>query len=43
MPDLFGVPYTLWVGILICIALVVLTIIGALVHPSNKSDEQEAL
>lgn len=39
-PYLFGMPRTLWAGILITIAFVVLTAIGANVHPGkpNKRD-----
>ena len=38
-PELFGMPYTLWVSILITILLVLLTFIGTLVHPGRNSDE----
>lgn len=38
-PELFGMPYTLWVTILITILLVLLTFIGTLVHPGRNSDE----
>ena len=39
-PKLFGIPYTLWAGILIAIGLVVLTFIAVRVHP-GKSKEKE--
>jgi len=31
-PDLFGMPYTLWVGMLVYILLVILIILGVSVH-----------
>ena len=34
-PQLFGFPYTFWIGILLAIALVTLTYIGARVHPKE--------
>ncbi|MGI9270348.1 MAG: hypothetical protein ACR2QT_01135 [Woeseiaceae bacterium] len=37
-PELFGVPRTLWLGILIAFALVGMTYIGGLVHPANDTD-----
>lgn len=37
-PELFGMPYTLWVSILITIGYVVLTFIGTKVHPGNDQD-----
>lgn len=40
-PDLAGVPYVLWVGILIYIAILLLTIVGARVHPSNENRDRE--
>jgi len=40
-PFLFGMPYTIWTGILISIGLVIITFIGALVHPgSDKKDKK---
>lgn len=35
-PSLFGMPYTLWLGILISIVLWVITYIGYLNHPGRK-------
>ena len=37
-PRLFGLPYTLWVSILITIILVVLTFIGGYVLPDEEED-----
>ena len=41
-PELFGVPRTLWLGILIAFALVGITLIGGVVHPANDSDPDPA-
>lgn len=38
MPELFGIPRTLWLGILIAFALVAVTFIGGLVHPTNDTE-----
>ena len=38
-PLLGGVPRTLWAGILIAIAFVVLTFIGSRVHPAMHTEE----
>lgn len=35
-PKLAGMPYTLWMGILITVLLVLLTFIGTLVHPGSR-------
>jgi hypothetical protein len=40
-PELSGVPYTLWVSILLTILLVLLTYIGTRVHPGRNSDEPQ--
>lgn len=37
-PVLFGIPYTLWMGILITIGLVVLTFVATHVYPPNESE-----
>lgn len=37
-PELMGMPYTLWVGILEAIVLVSLTYLGTKVHPGRKND-----
>jgi len=34
-PQLLGFPYSLWMGILVAVALVALTAIGARVHPKE--------
>jgi len=34
-PFLLGMPYTLWMGILVSLILLGLTIIGSLVHPGR--------
>jgi hypothetical protein len=39
-PVLFGLPYTLWMGILLTIALVVITLIGG---NAITNDEEEQL
>lgn len=38
-PFLFGLPYTLWTGILLTIALVVITYIGGSVVPDEEEDK----
>ena len=38
-PMLLGIPYTLWTGFLITVALVILTLIGTKVHPGMKDEE----
>lgn len=40
-PELLGVPRTLWLGILIAFALVLLTAIGGVVHPANDVEGDE--
>lgn len=39
-PMAFGLPFSLWLGFLITLALVVLTFIGAKVHPGNDKEEE---
>jgi hypothetical protein len=34
-PMLFGIPYTLWVGMIIAVSLVFLTYLATKVHPGN--------
>jgi len=41
-PGFIGMPYTLWMGILVCVCLVLMTFIGSKVHPGNDN-ENEAL
>jgi hypothetical protein len=37
-PELLGMPYTLWAGILIMIAYILNTLIAIFVHPGNDKD-----
>ncbi|THH41710.1 hypothetical protein [Neolewinella litorea] len=37
-PTLFGMPYTLWAGILLCVVMVGLTYVATLVHPGRDED-----
>ena len=41
-PELFGIPRTLWLEILIAFALLAMTVIGGMVHPANNSDRNQA-
>ncbi len=41
-PTLLGIPYTLWTGFLITVALVVLTFIGTRVHPGINDGEDRS-
>ena len=41
-PMLLGIPYSLWTSILATIALVILTYIGAKVHPGSDKEESES-
>ena len=38
-----GLPYTLWAGMLVALGMIILTIIGAWVHPdrADAPDEEE--
>jgi hypothetical protein len=38
-PELFGMPYTLWISILVTIGYVILTLIGTQVHPGKDTDK----
>jgi len=38
-PKLWGIPYTLWVGLLITFILLFFIIIGSLVHPGLKDQK----
>ncbi len=40
-PKFLGVPYTLWVSMLLSVLLVILTILGTLVHPGKNKSEEE--
>ena len=37
-PWFLGMPYTLWSGILVSIALLILVFVGALVHPGKDEE-----
>ncbi|MFP4096978.1 MAG: hypothetical protein ACLFUB_21015 [Cyclobacteriaceae bacterium] len=37
-PELFGMPYTLWLSIAVTIGYVILTFIGTKVHPGKDTD-----
>ncbi len=40
-PELFGLPYTLWVGMLLSLCFTLLIFIGIYVHPkANKKEEK---
>ncbi len=39
---IFGLPYSLWTSFLVTVALVVLTYIGAKVHPGSDEGEEES-
>lgn len=38
-PEMFGVPYTLWTGILVAVALVGLTYVATQVYPPERETE----
>ena len=40
-PQLFGMPYSLWMGLLVTILLVVLTYIATRVHPGGKEAKKK--
>ncbi|MCK0148039.1 hypothetical protein MWU78_20500 [Arenibacter sp. F26102] len=40
-PKLFGMPYVLWVNILLSIGLVLLTVLGTFVHPGSINSSEE--
>ena len=40
-PSFLGMPYTLWLGILVCVCLVIMTFIGSRVHPGNTNENEE--
>lgn len=37
-PEIYGIPYTLWMGFVITVALVALTYVATRVYPPNQSD-----
>jgi len=40
-PTVLGIPYTLWVSMLITIVLVLLTYLGSKVHPGKDEEEEQ--
>ena len=40
-PSFLGMPYTLWMGSLVCICLVLMTYIGSRVNPGNNNENEE--
>jgi hypothetical protein len=40
-PKFLGIPYALWVSMLLSVLLVLLTVLGTLVHPGNAKSEKE--
>lgn len=40
-PGFLGMPYTLWMGGVVCACLVVMTFIGSKVHPGNTNENEE--
>ena len=40
-PSFLGMPYTLWMGSLVCLCLVLMTYIGSRVHPGNNNENEE--
>ncbi len=38
-PEFWGMPYTLWMGILVNLAMVALVWVGTLVHPGREEKE----
>ena len=41
LPELFGLPYTLWVGMLLSLGFISLIFIGIRVHPGAAEKEDE--
>ena len=41
-PALFGIPYSLWLSIVMTIVLVTLTYIGSKVHPGEDEEKEES-
>ena len=41
-PELFGLPRTLWTGLIVAFALVAITFIGTRVHPGEDDDRGAA-
>ncbi len=40
-PGFLGMPYTLWMGSVVCACLVIMTFIGSRVHPGNPNENEE--
>ena len=40
-PKLFGLPYSLWMGILVTVVLVVLTWVATRIHPGAKKQKEK--
>ena len=40
-PSVLGMPYSLWTGILVTFCLILMTYIGARVHPGNHPENEE--
>jgi len=40
-PQFMGMPYPLWVSMLLSVLLVLLTFLGTLVHPGNANTDEE--
>lgn len=40
-PMILGIPYSLWLPFLVTVILVLLTYVGARIHPGNDSIEEE--
>ena len=40
-PILAGIPLTLWAGVLVALAMILLTVVGAYVHPGRHLDESD--
>ncbi len=38
MPEMYGIPYTLWVGFLVSVCLLVIIILGTLFMPSDGDE-----
>jgi len=37
-PFLFGMPYTMWMGLVVTFILLALTVLGSFVHPGRDQD-----
>ena len=41
LPEIFGLPYTLWMGILLSLGYTVLILIGIRVHPGATQNDKK--